>query len=105
MLLDMAGRAKHFSVVFVHLLRMAWIEYQRDRAEYLAVAMIYYAIVSLAPLLSLLLSTLGLLLRFSSVAADAERKILIGLEANFGAPILAVIKLILEPGCCWWLSR
>jgi membrane protein len=92
----LAERAKHFGVVFVDLLRRAWIEYQRDRANYLAVAMIYYAVVSLVPLLSLLLSTLGLLLRFSPVVADAERKILIGLEAHLGTPILEPIKLVLE---------
>ena len=55
----------------LNVLRLAWIEYERDRARYLAVAMIYYAIISFMPLLLLLLSALGLLLRFSAVAADA----------------------------------
>jgi membrane protein len=51
---------------------MAWIEYERDRARYLAVAMVYYALVSLVPLLLLMLAGLGLLLRFSTIAADAR---------------------------------
>src|SRR5262245_47935093 len=44
-------RAKGNALSFVNLLRLAWVEYERDRAQYLAVAMIYYAMVSLTTLL------------------------------------------------------
>lgn len=74
------------------LLRAAWTEYQRDRAGYLAVAMIYYALVSLVPLLLLLLSMLGLLLRFSDGAAQAEDQVLAAVESNFGTELRATIE-------------
>jgi membrane protein len=60
------------------------VEYERDRARYLAAAMIYYALVSLVPLLFLLLAALGLLLRFSTLAADVRAQVLLGIEAGFG---------------------
>jgi membrane protein len=77
---------------FVDLLRAAWIEYERDRARYFAAAMIYYAIVSLVPLLLLLLAALGLLLRFSTVAADAQEKMLLQVEAHFGPELPVTIE-------------
>jgi hypothetical protein len=65
-------------LAFAHLLRAAWVEYERDHARYLAVAMVYYAIVSLVPLVLLLLAALGLLLRFSATAAEARWQTLAG---------------------------
>jgi membrane protein len=81
---------------FVRLLGAAWVEYERDRAGYLAVAMIYYAIVSMIPLLLLLLAALGLLLRFSATAADAQQQTLLGIEASFGAELRATITRLLN---------
>ena len=78
------------------LLRAAWVEYERDRARYLAVAMIYYALVSLVPLLLLLLAALGLLLRFSEIAADAQHQMLGAIEASFGPELPATIKRALD---------
>lgn len=69
----------------------AWREYERDRARYLAVAMVYYALVSLVPLLLLLLSMLGLLLRFSESAAGVEQQVLAGIEAGFGTQVRATV--------------
>src|SRR5215470_12280124 len=77
------------------LLRAAWLEYERDRAGYLAVAMVYYAIVSLIPLLLLLLAALGLLLRFSPAAAEAERQMLLRIEAGFGPDVSVTITRLL----------
>lgn len=65
---------------FGELLRAAGVEYERDRARYLAIAMIYYAIVSLVPLL--LLWALGRLLRVSAVAAAAQREVLATIEQS-----------------------
>ena len=74
---------------------MAWIEYERDRARYLAVAMVYYALVSLVPLLLLMLAGLGLLLRFSTIAADARGQVLAGIDANLGPELALTIKRLL----------
>src|SRR5262245_52090714 len=46
--------------------------------------MVYYAIVSVIPLLLLLLAGLGIALRFSAVAAETERQVLLLIETNFG---------------------
>src|SRR5687767_8154951 len=58
------------------LLREAWLEYERDYARYFAVAMVYYALVSLVPLLLLVLAVFGWFLRLSPLAADAEQRVL-----------------------------
>ncbi|MGH7389483.1 MAG: YhjD/YihY/BrkB family envelope integrity protein [Candidatus Rokuibacteriota bacterium] len=92
----MLGQATRHGHAFVDLLRAAWIEYERDRARYLAVARIYYAIVSLVPLLLLLLAALGLLLRFSAIAADARQQMLLGIEASFGTPRAGTIQRLLN---------
>ena len=79
----------------VSALRTAWVEYERDRARYFAAAMAYYAFVSLVPLLLLLLSVIGLLLRFSESAADAERQVLEQIEVRFGSELHATIEGLL----------
>lgn len=80
----------------LRLFRSAWMEYERDHARYLAVAMVYYALISLVPLLLLLLSMLGLLLRFSDRAAEAERQVLLGIEARFGDEIHGTVERLLD---------
>lgn len=86
----------HYGHVLATLLRAAWVEYERDHARYLAVAMIYYALVSLVPVLSLLLAALGLLLRFSAVAAEARQQTLLAIEAGFGPDLSATITRLLN---------
>jgi membrane protein len=78
------------------LLRAAWIEYENDRASYFAAAMIYYALISMVPILLLLMSALGLLLRFSTVALEAQQKMLIRIEANFGTQLSLAIQQLLN---------
>jgi uncharacterized BrkB/YihY/UPF0761 family membrane protein len=80
----------------VELLRDAWIEYQRDRARYLAVAIIYYAAICIVPLLLLLLATLGLVLRYSTTAVELERRTLVAIETRFGAEGAATITSFLQ---------
>ncbi len=80
----------------VGLLRRVWAEYQHDYARYLAAAMVYYALVSLVPLILLLLAALGLLLRFSDVAAAAELDVLRAVETNLGTPLRITIGELLE---------
>ena len=94
--LGILERAKRRGRSLVHLLRTAWVEYERDRARYLAVAMAYYAMVSLIPLCLLLLATLGLLLRISPVAADMQHQMLQSIEASFGAELRLVIGQLLH---------
>ena len=86
-----------------------WSEYERDYARYFAAAMVYYALVSLVPLLLLLLGALGLLLRFSEVAASAEQDVLRTVEASFGMPMRMTIEKLLndlQQESVWatWLS-
>lgn len=76
----------------IDLLRAAGAEYERDHARYLAGAMVYYALVSLIPLLLLLLSVLGLLLRFSAVAAATYQRVLRNVEAAFGAGLRSSLE-------------
>ena len=78
------------------LLRAAWVEYERDHARYLAVAMVYYALLSLVPLLSLLLAALGLLLRLSPTAAATRERTVLAIEAGFGADLSATIARMLN---------
>ena len=78
------------------MLRAAWVEYERDRARYFAAAMAYYAFVSLVPLLLLLLSVIGLLLRFSDAAAELERQVLEQIETRFGSEVHGTIGSLLD---------
>lgn len=94
--LRMFKQVKQYGLSFVNLLWAAWVEYQRDRANYLGVAMIYYAMVSLVPLLSLVLSALGLLLRYSTTAAEFQQKTMATLEANFGLQIREMVEPLLQ---------
>ena len=81
---------------FRDLLKEAATAYERDRARYLAIAMIYYAIVSMVPLLLLLLWALGQLLRVSVVAASAERKVLAAIEETVGLEFRGTLDQLLE---------
>jgi membrane protein len=78
------------------LLKRAWYEYQRDYAKYFAVAMVYYALISLVPFLLLLLGVIGLLLRFSDAAATLEQQLLAAVESNFGEPLQLTLQHMLE---------
>jgi membrane protein len=80
----------------LRLLRAAWREYERDYAKYFAGAMVYYAIVSLVPLLLLVLATLGLLLRFSEAASAAEQQILDAVQSGLGPEMKVAIDALLD---------
>jgi membrane protein len=94
--MGMLEQVRYHGRAFVMLLRAAWVEYERDRAGYLAVAMIYYALVSLVPLFLLLTSALGLVLRFSPTAVDAERRLLIHMGDRFGTQLQEAIQSLLQ---------
>lgn len=82
--------------MLLRLLRTAWRQYERDYARYYAAALIYYALVSLVPLLLLILATLGLVLQFSESAATAEAHLLETVEQNFGAELRASLDRLLQ---------
>jgi membrane protein len=82
--------------VLFNLLRAAWQEYERDYARYFAVAMIFYTLMSLVPLLLLLLAGLGLLLRRSEVAAATEQRILIAIQNGFGVDLRTTVEHLLQ---------
>ena len=78
------------------LLRAAWKEYEDDRARYFAAAMVYYAFVSMVPLLLLLMGGLGLLLRLSELAASIEQEVLQALDSGFGSELRSTVEALLE---------
>src|SRR5262245_22053563 len=86
----------HYGRALVRLLRAAWQEYERDYAKYFAGAMVYYALVSLVPVLLLVLATLGILLKYSSTAAVAEQYVLQTVQTNLGPEMTVAIDRLLE---------
>jgi len=78
------------------LLRAAWQEFEHDHARYLATAMVYYALISLVPTLLLLLALLGLLLRFSDVARNAEHQLRAVIDASVGTNVGTAIEQLLQ---------
>ena len=78
------------------VLRASWQEFERDHARYLATAMVYYALISLVPLLLLLLALLGLLLRFSEVAGDAKQQLRAAIDASVGTNVGMAIEQLFQ---------
>lgn len=89
---DPLGRLPPRLQSFLRLLQAAWTEYERDRANYLAAAMIYYALISLVPLLVVLLSALGLLLTYSTIAAELQQRMLSYVESTLGTGLRETIE-------------
>src|SRR5262245_28348224 len=79
----------------VRLLRAAWHEYQRDYAKYFALAIVYYALAALVPLILLVLATLGLLLRVSAVVAATEQRVLQAVQAGLGPELFVTLDTLL----------
>jgi membrane protein len=78
------------------LLRAAAGEYVRDYAHYFAGAMVYYALLSLVPLLVLLMAALGWVLRLSPVATNLEHQLLSTVEVTFGADLRLAVEQVSE---------
>ncbi|GFE82695.1 hypothetical protein GCM10011487_46950 [Steroidobacter agaridevorans] len=76
------------------LLRAAAGEYVRDYAHYFAGAMVYYALLSLVPLLVLLMAAMGWLLRLSPLAVDLEQQLLQTVEVTFGADLRGAVEQV-----------
>ena len=86
------GRWKAFAA----LLSTTWKEYQQDYARYFAGAMVYYALVSLVPLLLLMLSALGLLLRLSDFAVETQYRVLNAVEGSVGQQLRLSLEELLR---------
>jgi membrane protein len=71
-------------------------EYERDYARYFAVAMIYYALVSLVPLLLLLMTSLGWLLLLSPAAAAAQGRALDYIQSTFGSDVGSTVQRLVQ---------
>jgi len=95
-LIGSLDQTRRYGHSLVNLLRTVWFEYENDRANYFAAAMIYYALVSMIPILLLLMAALGLLLRFSPIALEAQQNLMIRIEASFGAQLPLTIKQLLN---------
>jgi len=89
-------RASPRRYAFFRLLRTVWYEYEQDHARYFALAMVYYALFSVVPLLLLLLGTLGLVLRFSVVAAAAEQEVLLLVGTSVGPELRTTIEALID---------
>src|SRR5262245_43056960 len=68
---------------FVDLMRSTRAEYQRDQARYFAVAMVYYAFISLEPMLFLVVASVGLMLQSPRLAGVAEQHVLRFIQSSF----------------------
>lgn len=79
-----------------NLLRAAAGDYVRDYAHYFAGAMVYYALLSLVPLLVLLMAALGWLLRLSPLATNLEHRLLSTVEVTFGADLRGAVEQVSE---------
>src|SRR5215470_117768 len=80
----------------IDLLRSTRSEYQRDQARYFAVAMVYYAFISLEPILFLVVSSLGLMLQSRRFAPVAEQHILRFVNTNFANDLALAIDQRLD---------
>lgn len=81
--------------MLLRLFKAAWEEYESDFARYFAAAMVYYALLSLGPLLLLLLSAIGLLMRLSDAVAAVEAQALTAISTTFGADMRGAIEQLL----------
>lgn len=79
-------------IPFFRLIRKAWVEYERDYARYFAGAIVYYALVSLVPLILLAFAGLGLVLRFTDLALPAEQELLDAVRAGFGEEVRSMLE-------------
>jgi membrane protein len=95
---DAAAGTRRWAAVraLPRLLRAAWHEYERDYARYFAVAMIYYVMASLVPLLLLLMAGLGLLLRFSPAADAVQQAVLGQIQMTFGNEVGTTIERLVH---------
>ncbi|MCU0501552.1 MAG: YihY/virulence factor BrkB family protein, partial [Anaerolineae bacterium] len=78
------------------LLQDTWRAFSRDDVSLLGAAMVYYALLSLGPLLLLLLAGLGFALSFLPAGIDARQHLLNLAHTHLGAQFSATLEPILD---------
>jgi membrane protein len=84
------------ALALFRLLKAAGREYERDYARYFAVAMTYYALVSLVPLLLLLMTGIGWLLQLSPAVVAAQEGALSYIEGTFGNEVGSTVERLVH---------
>jgi membrane protein len=78
------------------LMAETWAEFNKDEAPVFGASMAYWAMLSLAPVLMLLLAALGWLLQFWPVALDARTEMLRVLTNYLGPQFSLTIEALLD---------
>jgi len=87
------SKLKEQNKVFMHLIQETVREYTRDQGQLMGAAMVYYAVLSIAPLILLFLSLIGFVLRFNTDGSFQNIAILI--EEQFGPQLRNAIENLL----------
>jgi membrane protein len=80
----------------ITLLRDTWRAFIRDDVSLLGAAMVYYALLSLGPLLLVLLAALGFAFSFLPVGIDAREHLLFLADTHLGAQFSTTLEPILD---------
>jgi membrane protein len=91
---DFGVRVKEQNKIFLHLIQETVREYTRDQGQLMSAATVYYAVLSIAPLILILLSIVGFVLRFNMDGSYKELSDLI--EEQFGPQLRNAIDELLN---------
>jgi membrane protein len=91
---NVGKKLKEQNAVFMGLVQKTLREYTRDQGQLMGAAMVYYAVLSIAPLILLLLSFLGFTLRYYPEGSFAQAANLI--EEQFGPQLRNAINDLLN---------
>ncbi len=90
---NLGSRLKVQHKIFLQLIQDTYREYLKDQAQLMGAAMVYYAVLSLAPLILFVLSVVGFILRFSP---DGNlEQIFVMIEDQFGPQLRGAIDDLL----------
>ena len=87
-------KLKEQNKIFLGLIRDTMREFTNDQAQLMGAAMVYYTVLSLAPLLLFFLSIIGFILRFSPNGSLEQLYIMI--EEQFGSQLRSAIDELLS---------
>ncbi|MBN2677663.1 MAG: YihY/virulence factor BrkB family protein [Anaerolineaceae bacterium] len=88
------NKLKEQNKIFFQLIQETGREYTLDQGPLMSAAMVYYAVLSMAPLILLFLSTIGFVLRFNANGSIQDIYILI--EEQFGPQLRNAIDNLLS---------
>ncbi len=87
------AKVKEQNKVFLHLIQSTIREYTRDQGQLMGAAMVYYAVLSIAPMILLFLSIIGFVLRFNTDGTFQNLATFI--EGQFGPQLRNAIENLL----------